>query len=259
MEYIGRAAAQYALPRNWDQIDFLSDLHLSAATPHTAAAVLRHLRNSPADAFFFLGDLFELWVGDDMLHLPFEQSFTQALRHAMAGRTLHLLHGNRDFLLGQAFATASGGQLLSDPMVLSAFDQRVLITHGDELCLADTAYQQFRRQVRDPVWQAAFLALPFDARQAHGRAVRHASEDRRRGSAPADSTDVDAAAAMQWLKAADSCTLLHGHTHRPGVCALGPGFERWILSDWDHEGTRTPRGDVIRWSKRGLERIPATA
>ena len=253
-------AAQYTLPAAWAQVDFLSDLHLSAATTCTAAAALRHVRETPADAVFILGDLFELWVGDDMLQQPFEQAFTRDLHEALAGRALHVLHGNRDFLLGAKWALACGAELLADPTVLCAFGQRLLITHGDELCLADTAYQQFRKQVRAPAWQAAFLAQPFEARQAYGRAVRHASEDlKTRDSAVIPWADVDADAAVQWLAAAQSRTLLHGHTHRPGVSALGSSSERWVLSDWDHDSTQPARGDVIRWSERGLERIPVTS
>jgi UDP-2,3-diacylglucosamine hydrolase len=207
-----------------------------------------------------LGDLFELWVGDDTLSLPFEQAFTCDLHDALSGRALRVLHGNRDFLLGSEWARACGGELLPDPTVLCAFGQRLLITHGDELCLDDTAYQEFRKQVRDPAWQATFLALPFEARQAHGRAVRHASEDRKKHDAKAGPwADVDAGAATQWLAAAHSQTLLHGHTHRPGVSALGAALDRWVLSDWDHDNTPQPRGDVVRWSQRGLERIPVTS
>lgn len=248
--------AHFSLPVAWQAVDFLSDLHLSAATPATAQALLAHVRQTPAQAVFLLGDLFELWVGDDQLGQAFEATFTQELRALRAGRELFFMHGNRDFLLGPEFVLAAGGRLVADPLCLEAFGTRLLVTHGDALCLDDQAYQAFRAQVRQPAWQAEFLARPLHERLAHGRKVRHASEDRKRGSAPETWADVDADAASAWLDAAVCQTLVHGHTHRPATHSLPNGTRRWVLSDWDFDSPGPSRGDVLRWSARGLQRLP---
>ncbi|MEY4267321.1 MAG: hypothetical protein RIS90_1856 [Pseudomonadota bacterium] len=240
-----RLAALTAPPR-WRCIDLISDLHLQPGEPATVAAWQAYLQGTSADALFILGDLFEVWVGDDAL-APGADGFAAdcvaLLRSASGHRPVYLLHGNRDFLLGEAFAQAAGLQLLTDPCVLTAGSQRWLLSHGDALCLADTDYQRFRTEVRSPAWQQAFLAQPLAVRQAQARALRAQSEARKR-IAGADA-DLDAAACRAWLASHRADTLIHGHTHRPAAHDLGQGWTRLVLSDWD-ASAHPARAEVLR-------------
>lgn len=243
---------------HWRCVDLLSDLHLQADDPATFAAWRRQLRDTPADAVFILGDLFEAWVGDDAIAAPgFAADCAQVLREASARRPLFFLHGNRDFLVGQALANACVFTLIQDPSVLAFGARRWLLTHGDALCLSDTTYLAFRQQVRDPAWIAAFLARPLGEREALARQMRQASEARHQSAGY--ETDVDTAAARQWLQAADAAVMVHGHTHRPAEHDLGEGRRRVVLSDWDARAI-PPRQQVLRLSAAGThERIDLPA
>jgi UDP-2,3-diacylglucosamine hydrolase len=144
---------------------------------------------------------------------------------------------------------------LHDPTVLEAFGQRILLIHGDELCLADAAYLKFRAQVRNPTWQQAFLAAPLQARLAQARQMREASQMHQQDQAPMDWADVDESAATAWMQAAKAHALVHGHTHRPADQAFGPeGCWRHVLSDWDLDHGH-PRAQVLRLSAEGFARI----
>jgi UDP-2,3-diacylglucosamine hydrolase len=244
---------------DWQTVDFISDLHLSDQTPRTLAAWALYLRDTPADAVFILGDLFEAWIGDDS-RLPgsFAQRAAQVLHDAAARRPVSFMAGNRDFLVGAAMLRECGVAALSDPTVLDAWGQRVLLTHGDALCLADTEYQAFRSQVRSPAWRQGFLAKPLPERERLARAMRDASHAIQRARPAAEWADVDAAAALSWMHAADSRTLIHGHTHRPGSDVLAPGHMRWVLSDWDCDAPRY-RAEALRLTRDGLVRIDLLA
>jgi UDP-2,3-diacylglucosamine hydrolase len=240
-------------PAHWQQVDLLSDLHLGPDTPGTLARLERHLAETPAQAVLLLGDIFEVWVGDDARGQPFEAGVVRLLRQAGERLDLFFMHGNRDFLVGADMLAASGMTALPDPTVLAAFGQRWLLVHGDAQCLDDTAYQALRRQVRSSDWQAQVLAQPLAARQALGRQMRDGS--RAAQAAQLMTTDLDAQACRALLREAGATTMIHGHTHRPGRHDLGEGFERVVLSDWDFDATPV-RGDVIRLSAAGLERLP---
>jgi UDP-2,3-diacylglucosamine pyrophosphatase LpxH len=155
------AFAELRAPPLWQAIDFLSDLHLSQSTPRTFEALATHLRCTDADAVLVLGDLFEVWVGDDARHDGFEAECAAMLAEASAHRFIGFMAGNRDFLVGADMLRHCGVVRLADPTVLVAFGQRTLLTHGDALCLSDVDYQAFRAQVRDPAWQRQFLAMPL--------------------------------------------------------------------------------------------------
>lgn len=245
-------------PAAWRAIDFVSDLHLAADTPRTLDAFAAYLDATSADAVLILGDLFEVWVGDDARDGEFERRCIALLaRTAQRGRTLGFMVGNRDFLAGAGLRAAAGLLELPDPTLLVAFGQRVLLTHGDALCLADTDYQRFRAEVRGAAWQAAFLARPLAERHALARGLRDASEQRKR--AMADWPDIDAPAASRWLDAAGAPTLVHGHTHRPGSGVVSAGRTRHVLSDWDADHG-SPRAEVLRLDARGFSRLaPAAA
>lgn len=233
-------------PVAWRCIDVLSDLHLHPGAPATVALWRHFLAHTPAQAVFILGDLFEVWVGDDALTAPFEAACAQALRQASGHCTLFFLPGNRDFLLGPAAAAACGMRLLADPCVLSFDGRRWALSHGDALCVDDASYQGFRAQVRSAQWQQQFLGLGLGQRRAMAEALRAQSRAHQAGlSAYAD---VDAAAACALLHDAQAPALIHGHTHRPGhtVLQTHPPLDRWCLSDWDADHAQPPRAQVLR-------------
>ena len=235
---------ELAAPRNWRTADFISDLHLQASDPATFAAWRNYMRSTPADAVFILGDLFEVWVGDDAVSAPgFEADCAAALQATAARVPVFVLHGNRDFLLGPALMHATGATLLDDPTVLSFAGERWLLTHGDALCLSDLPYLEFRARVRTAGWQQEFLAGPLANRTAIARGLRAESEASKR-EAPA-SADVDEGAACAWLSAANARTMIHGHTHRPADHDLPHGLRRIVLSDWD-AAAPVPRLEVLR-------------
>ncbi len=243
--------SELAAPAHWQAVDFVSDLHLADAAGATFAAWAAYMRTTDADAVFVLGDLFEAWVGDDARHEPFEAACVAVLADAASRRQVGFMAGNRDFLLGAATLRECGAIALRDPTLLDAFGERVLLTHGDQLCLADVEYQRFRAQARSDAWRDGVLALPIAQRRALAAQMRDASRQRQ-GAGPAD-TDIDAGAAVAWLHAAGCRHLVHGHTHRPADEALAPGFERHVLGDWDLDA-EPPRGDVLRLTRDGFRR-----
>ncbi len=243
----------------WQCVEFISDLHLSPATPATFVAWAQYLRTTRADAVFILGDLFEVWIGDDArIRGSFAQHACDVLQEAASLRPMSFMAGNRDFLVGAAMLRDCGVIALPDPTLLDAWGQRVLLTHGDELCLSDTAYQQFRRDVRSDAWRLAFLALPLAERERMARSMRDASQAAQRaklgGQPVAAWADVDTAGAVSWMHAAGSRTLIHGHTHRPGSEVLAPGHTRHVLSDWDCDAAPR-RAQVLRLTRDGITRI----
>ncbi|WP_338050762.1 UDP-2,3-diacylglucosamine diphosphatase [Ramlibacter algicola] len=244
-------------PAAWRRVALISDLHLQASEPATLAAWRRFMAQPEADAVFILGDLFEAWPGDDWTAQPgFAADCAQVLREAAASRPVFLLHGNRDFLVGDAFARETGVQLLQDPTMFAFAGRRWLLTHGDALCLDDVEYLRFREQVRDSQWQAQFLAQPLARRLAIAQSLRTQSEARKRSGVPY--ADVDTPEALAWLRAAQADTLVHGHTHKPGDHALDAEHARIVLSDWDLDAS-PPRGEVLLLSAQGAQRVPVRA
>jgi len=248
-------AAELIAPPAWRTVDFISDLHLQASDPATFAVWQDYMLTTTADAVFILGDLFEVWIGDDILGQD-NDGFEDAAVAVMKSRTRHapvfFMHGNRDFLAGPALMDACGTTLLTDPTVLVFRGQRWLLSHGDELCVDDIDYMQFRRQVRTQKWQQTFLARPLFERQTIARGMRHQSENRKQNGAPY--VDVNTLAACQWLQAGNARALVHGHTHRAAEHELGDGLSRIVLSDWDAQSL-PPRAQVLSLSADGLQRI----
>ena len=245
---------ELAAPPHWRTVDFISDLHLQASEPATVAAFQHYLESTPADALFILGDLFEVWVGDDALREPgsFEAQGCALLRAATQRLPVYFMHGNRDFLAGTEFLAACGITGLADPTVLAFGGQRYVLSHGDLLCLDDVDYQRFRIQARSADWQQQFLAQPLATRRAQARGIRQESEAKKQSGA--SYADVDGPAAVAWLQAAGAHTLIHGHTHRPAHHVLAPGLQRVVLSDWD-AAAFPPRLETLRLSSAGLERL----
>lgn len=241
-------------PDRWQHIELLSDLHLSEATPRTVEAFLHWLKTSEADAILLLGDIFEVWVGDDAARQAgFERQLLTAMAKASQGRWLGFMTGNRDFLVGPEALAMAHAHALPDPVCLEAWSGRWLLTHGDALCLDDTDYQAFRQQVRNPAWQAGFLAQPLAQRIDTGRRMREASEARKATQAPESYADIDPQASAALMATAKSSVLIHGHTHRPTSEAWGTRGQRHVLSDWDLDGPQA-RGDVLALSAAGLRR-----
>lgn len=246
-------------PPHWRCVDFISDLHLQANEPLTLRAWSEYLQQTSADALFILGDLFEVWVGDDVLtdqvgaRTGFEYQCAQVLR-ATADRTkVYIMPGNRDFLMGAALMRASGGTLLEDPCVLEFASQRWLLSHGDALCLDDKAYMLFRARVRSAQWQHDFLEKPLHERLKLALQMRAQSEARKQGNTVY--ADVDTTAAQSSLKSLRADHMIHGHTHQPARHSLGPLHDRWVLSDWDLSA-QPPRAEVLRLSLMLGEEAP---
>lgn len=240
-------------PPDWVSIDFISDLHLSDDTPRTFEAWARYMRETPASAVLILGDLFEAWVGDDERHEGFAARCAEVLADAAARRSVAFMAGNRDFLVGGEMLAACGVMALPDPTVLLAFGERLLLTHGDALCLDDRPYQAFRAKVRNEAWQRQFLTLPLAERRAHARVVRDGSQARKAEQEVAAWVDIDRATAVRWQHETHAPTLIHGHTHRPAHEDLAPGFMREVLSDWDMDHAR--RAELLRLRRSGLARV----
>jgi len=219
---------------------FISDLHLDESRPGATEAFYRFLREraARAKALYILGDLFELWVGDDD-----DSALARGVKHALrevadGGTRVFFIHGNRDFLLGEQFAAEAGLQLLPDPTVVELEGRRLLLMHGDSLCTDDADYQAFRRQVRQPAWMADVLSKPLEERRALGRHLRQQSQSMNSRKAE-DIMDVNAGAVAQMLRDHGADLLIHGHTHRPARHALdldSGSAERIVLGDWDAYG-----------------------
>lgn len=213
---------------------FISDLHLQVSHPRTLEAFLAFLsaRAVQAERLYLLGDIFEYWAGDDDLADPFNAQVVAAIRTvADAGTAVYWMAGNRDFLVGDAFAQAAGLQLLQDPHVIEAGARRVALLHGDAQCTLDTQYMAFRAQVRQPAWQANFLGMPLAQRKAIIAGLRQGSRDAHTGKAY-ETVDVtpDAIDAVFLETGAD--VIIHGHTHRPAVHEHRKKL-RYVLPDWE--------------------------
>lgn len=253
--------AELHASQSWVTVDFISDLHLSESEPATFDAWQRYMSSTTADVVFILGDLFEVWVGDDSIradlssssaNLNFEERCTLELQAAGKRLNLYFMQGNRDFLVGEQMLAACNATLLADPTVLKFQEQRYLLTHGDMLCLADTRYLAFRDVVRQPAWQQVQLAKPLVERQAIGRHMRLESQKSQQNLL--EYADVDTDAALSWLQAANAKTMIHGHTHKPADLDLGEGFKRIVMTDWDLQAAPN-RAEVLRLSNNGLQRI----
>jgi UDP-2,3-diacylglucosamine hydrolase len=220
---------------------FISDLHLAAERPSANEQFFRFLREEAhgAQALCVLGDLFEYWIGDDELQdadaeaLPGEVA--QAFRAlGRSGAVVHVMHGNRDFLMAGGFAKAAGVRLLDDPSVLEIAGTRTLLMHGDTLCTDDRDYQQWRRTARSREWQRTFLAAPLAERRAQMLQLRERSRQVI-AEKPAEIMDVNEQAVREAFRTHGVRRLIHGHTHRSAYHELevnGARCERWVLPDW---------------------------
>jgi UDP-2,3-diacylglucosamine hydrolase len=243
---------------------FISDLHLSEAIPKTVAAFEHFIEvtANEADSVFILGDLFEFWIGDDILdpsvdapRARFARRMTK-LMHTLSERGigLYVMHGNRDFLLGRRFLKEAGAMMLPDPYVVTAFGTRIVVAHGDALCTADRGYQYFRRFARNRIAQRAFLALPLNTRLGIAQRMRGNSEGARINSGASPKYDVTRQAVSSLFIKSRTHTMIHGHTHRPAMHREVEGA-RWVLPDWELDIDET-RGGYLRVDADGVRALP---
>ncbi len=213
---------------------FISDLHLQESHPRTAEAFFRFLEEHGRHTrqLYLLGDIFEYWAGDDDLDTPFHARIIAALRSlAESGVELFWMAGNRDFLVGQGFADAAGLTLLQEPHVIDVNGRRIALVHGDAECTLDTKYMAFRAMVRQPAWQAQFLAMPLAQRKAIIAGMREDSREAHTTKSY-DIMDVTPEAIEALFDATGAQVLIHGHTHRPALDRHGERL-RYVLPDWE--------------------------
>ncbi|MGI4855677.1 MAG: UDP-2,3-diacylglucosamine diphosphatase [Janthinobacterium lividum] len=241
---------------------FLADLHLSPAIPRTVAAFERFIDAiDPCDVgtVYILGDLFEFWIGDDMLRTPFVAALVARLASLQArGVTLCIMHGNRDFLLGRRFARAAAAELIPDPYILDAAGTRWILTHGDALCTDDIGYQRFRRIARQRAVQRVFLAWPQRWRMKLAGNMRANSEQA--GQSRMHISDVNGSAVAALFEQGSAARMIQGHTHRPArhdESHAGRVATRWVLPDWELDAD-PPRGGYLRLDAQGLREIAVT-
>jgi len=221
---------------------FISDLHLCASRPNITTAFIEFLQHtaSKAKALYILGDLFEYWAGDDDISDEFNMRIINAFKAlAESGTQIYFMHGNRDFLIAEDFCRAAGVTLLADPSIIDLQGQKVLLSHGDDLCTDDAAYQQFRAQVRDKQWQADFLSQPLQVRKKQIEAIRMRSEQEKSQKSLAI-MDVNDDAVNALVRKYHPDLLIHGHTHRPNRHSInldGKLITRWVLGDWYEQGS----------------------
>ena len=230
---------------------FISDLHLDATEPLAGAQFIEFLRRraASAEALYILGDLFESWIGDDDDDAYRNHICAALAELTAAGAPCYVMHGNRDFLLQGGFEARTGARLISDPLVIDLYGEAVLLTHGDALCIGDRAYQRLRSVVRAPRWQRRLLALPLAVRRALAARARAGSRQHVRRVAY-EIMDVDQSAVAAVMRGCGVRTLIHGHTHRPGVHEFeldGEPARRLVLGAW-HE-----HGSCLSWGPEGFE------
>lgn len=232
-----RASPQIVRLRAMMQL-FISDLHLHESRPDLTDAFLHFVESDAAHAekLYILGDFFDVWLGDDH-----DTSFNRRIITALAKLPARkfLMHGNRDFLLGQDFCRAAGAELLTDPCVIDLYGRPALLMHGDSLCTRDEEYMAVRQVLRDEEFQREFLQKPIEERAAFAENARDKSKDHTRETAE-DIMDVTPSEVVKALDHHQVDLLIHGHTHRPDVHEVSRGNgkigTRIVLGDWDTHG-----------------------
>lgn len=216
---------------------FISDLHLEESRPDITGAFLGFLKTHAmgVEQLYILGDFFEAWIGDDE-RTPLQEQVAAALREVRdSGTEIFLMHGNRDFLIGNDYCERAGATLLDDPTVVDLYGTPALLMHGDSLCTADVEYQKFRANMRNPQMQKMMLARPLEDRQQMARQLRQMSMAKNQGKAE-DIMDVTPEEVVKELEHHGVQLMIHGHTHRPAIHDLeanGEPARRIVLGDWN--------------------------
>jgi len=243
-----------------------ADVHLSAHVPATCQAFVQFLdaASTHADAVCLCGDIFDAWIGDDVAcrsPASWLVHVIEALQRTCACIPVYLMRGNRDFLLGTAFAQHVGARLLPDPVILHTDAGAVLLAHGDQYCTDDRAYQRFRRIVRSPTVQRLYLALGLDVRRNIAAWARRRSQAAQRYKHQTI-MDVNAEAIVHALRVSGASLMIHGHTHRPAqhtVAVDGRTCQRFVLSDWDLDAADAPRMAWLQVDANGVQASGALA
>ncbi len=237
---------------------FISDLHLEGGRPDIGKQFFSFLEGEARDAaaLYILGDLFEYWVGDDDPDPHYAECKVAMRALVDAGVPLFFMHGNRDFMIGDEFASEIGATILPDPTPVDLYGTSVLLSHGDAYCTDDVEYQQVRAMTRNPDWQAMMRAKPLEERIAIAKHAREQSMERGQ-SIDMDIMDVNDDAIRTAITESGVDVLLHGHTHRPNVHNVDLEdrvARRIVLGDWYEQGS------VVRWDEAGprLEVLPRT-
>ena len=215
---------------------FISDIHLSENNPHLTNAFKKFLNESKEACthLFILGDLFEIWIGDDDNN-PFIQDIKQALIDFTSdGPETFLMHGNRDFLIGETFANEVGISILSDPHTLDINGMKTILSHGDFLCTDDADYIEFRNEVRSKEWQKNFLSKSIDERNEIANSLRSGSKDAT-SKKSLDITDANIETVNNFIEKNKPDIFIHGHTHRPKIHEHS-STKRLVLGDWNESG-----------------------
>lgn len=219
---------------------FISDLHLHPSRPAVSRCFLDFIAALNNDqTLYILGDLFEFWVGDDHPEPAYAPVKLALQRCTADGTAVYLMHGNRDFLIGEQFAAETGCTLLDDPAVIDLCGRRTLLMHGDSLCTDDGDYQAMRTRLRSPEWQRQALSLPLGERLQLAREAREQSTLSGRGK-DEYLMDVNQEAVVGALDQHCAEVLIHGHTHRPGIHHFmhnGGQRQRVVLGDWYDQGS----------------------
>jgi UDP-2,3-diacylglucosamine hydrolase len=233
---------------------FISDLHLDGSRPDITDQFLEFLRNeaSHAEALYILGDLFEAWIGDDDPDADKQRAIAGLRDLTSKGVPCYVMHGNRDFLLGKRFCQAAGTRLLADGTIIQLYGERVLLMHGDTLCIDDHAYQRLRRIVRNPVVKFVLRTLSLAQRQKLAQKMRAGSKAHIEAADRNASyiMDVNAQAVIAAFQQRQVHYIVHGHTHRPAIHEVRVGDDtvtRIVLGDWYDQGS------VLRWNASGFE------
>jgi len=223
---------------------FISDCHLDPARPEVTTALIQFLqqRANSASRLYILGDLFEVWLGDDDPAAA-GQPVIDCLQALAAKIPVYFMAGNRDFLLGQEFAARVGLTVLSEPQQLQLGTQQVLLIHGDTLCTDDHDYQQFRSMVRTPAWQAEFLGQPLAERQRIAAQLRSDSAEAMTQKT-LEIMDVNPQAVRECFQQYSVDTIIHGHTHRPALHQYEKSLLRYVLGDWN------PGPSYLSWKQQ---------
>lgn len=233
---------------------FVSDLHLSPETPALVELFLGLLRGHArqAERLYILGDLFDAWIGDDD-DTPVYESIRRALAElSNSGTRCHIMHGNRDFLIGRRFARETGCELLRDPTLIERGGSRVLLMHGDLLCTDDVDYQRFRRVIRNPMVKRIFMLKSLRKRRAMAAKYRHRSGAATAAKAP-QIMDANRDAVLAYMDRYRADHLIHGHTHRPADHLYPGARTRSVLAAWHDD-----QGEVFQLLEHQWQREPLT-
>lgn len=238
----------------------ISDMHLSNETAKLNNMFKQCLYQwiGKIDALYILGDMFEYWIGDDYKDQMVD-SFLQGLKKFSEQTPLFIMHGNRDFLLGKAFEEATGAKIINDPTLVNLYGSEYVLSHGDLLCTDDLAYQQFREQSRDPMWQKVMLSKPLNERKILAMQLRQMSEGVKQSNGKTAISDATETGVQQMMSAFSEGkeiipTLIHGHTHRPAIHnheLEGKAFKRYVIQDWADN-----KGGYLVASDQGIEVKP---